>query len=155
MFANIYETYCLRKYHTGIHTFPVTSYFRMSEKKDFKYLLRTGFVKVDRFALVAYEKISDQIIDEFGVNPDFKTIFEKKVQIELLYAEQFKIKRTTNQVQILILEEEIKTLEKPKKSTGTIYDGLISIEKAMGLKFEFEKISVFDFFTYAKHLNKK
>ncbi len=156
MCVNMYLTHCLRKYYTDIHEYPVTKYFNINGKKDFKFLLLPGKKKVDRFAAMAFDRINDQIVDEFGVNPEYMAVFEKKIKIEQLYAEQFASGRRTNQVMIEILEEEIKKLEKPKPaSKSSVYDSMIAIEKIMGLKFEFEKISVFEFFTYAKHLNNR
>lgn len=122
------------------------------EENNLSYLSKTG--KVCKRVSKVYERLQDEIMDNFGINEDYLKILKNKIKIELYYAEQIRTKNRSNQAFIDILEiqnEELQT----KKTKGDIHESVIMIEQYMGFKFDVKKITVYEFYKYSQMLTNK
>lgn len=142
-----YESKKMSKYYTGIKEMPMYNWIEVFETKSLTPLLKKG--KLCKLAEKAYEKIQDELIDNFGVNNDFLRMLKLKAQIELMYSAQIETKDKSNQLFIEIKEIELKELE-AAQTKGDIYESIIAIEEHLGFRLDVKKISIFEYYKYSK-----
>lgn len=146
-----YEEWRLSKYYLSIKDCPMYNWIRLYEEQDLKYLIKTG--RICKRAEIAYNRLQDQVIDNFGVNEDFLKIIRNKIKIELYYAKQIATGDRSTQAFIDILEIQNNDLAS-KQTRGDIYELVIAVEKIMGFKINPKKISIYDFYKYTNELKK-
>jgi hypothetical protein len=131
---------------------PIIGWSEIYETENFAPLLKNRtYGKVGRYAPLAFTKIQDELIDNFGISNDYKNILRKRIKIELLYLHQFKTKDKSNQLLIEIEEAEIEAIKKTFKKSD-IHMSIIAIEKAMGIKIAHNELTIYDFYKYTKYL---
>lgn len=128
------------------------NWISLTEENDFSFLSKTK--KICKRASKVYEKLHDQLINEFGVNEDFLRILKNKIKIELYYCSQIETGDKSNQIFIDILEIQNNDLISKQTKTD-LYESIIAIEKIMGFKVDVKKISVFDFYKYSRTISNK
>jgi len=122
------------------------------EQNDLSYLLKRG--KLNRYAGLAYDRLQDQIIDEFGVNEKYIEILKARIRIEEMYAKQFKTGDTSNQLLIDLAEEELTALE-AKQEKGDLFESLAAMEKNMGFRLQLKEVTVYEFYKYSNFISKQ
>lgn len=120
------------------------------ENNDPKYLSRTG--KVCKRINKVYEGLQAELIDNFGISPQFKAILENNIKITLLKTEIALKGDRTRQIFIdkLIQKNEELEATNPKSDLA---ENIIAIEKHMGFRIDPKTITVFDFYKYSKFVS--
>jgi hypothetical protein len=147
-----YEAFKLKKYYQSIKECPMYNWIELYEKSDITQLSKTG--KVCKRAESVYEKLQDEIINEFGINEDFLRILKLKIQIELLYAEQIESGNKSNQIFIDIKEIDCRDLMN-KQTKIDLFETIIAIEKSLGFKINPKRLTVFEFYKYQKVISNR
>jgi len=139
-----------KKYYSGIKEMPASKWLMMYEENDLKYLSKNG--KICNLAAEVYQKMKDEIIDNFGANEDYLRMIRNNIQIQLMYCEQNKTGDKSTQAFIEILELENEKL-KGEKATVDNYEIIIGIEKSV--PFDINTKSVYAFYKYANIISKQ
>lgn len=140
------------KYYTSIKEMPMYNWISIFEYYDLKFLLKKG--DLCEKAGYVYQKLQDELVDEFGISEDFLQILRNKLKIESYLADQIITGNKSNQIFIEMLE--IDNEEATVKDTKfDLFDSIIPIEKYMGFKFDPKKITVFEFHKYSRFVSNK
>ena len=122
------------------------------EKKDLKYLLRSN-KKLTNHSAKIFDNLYSEFISIFGVSKSYKEYLEKLVEIETAEIDRVLLKDETMQTFIEIMQIELEEL-KARTMGGSYIDGAIAIEKFMGFKLNQKEVSVFEYYSYIKNLEK-
>lgn len=114
-------------------------------------LSKTG--KICKRAGIVFEKIKDQIIDEFGASEDFLRIHKANINLELLQCEMLQTGDKSLMFHIEMEEKTISDLLKPliNNSKNDFYDAMVWIKKQQ-ISFDENKVSTFWFLKYMDNL---
>jgi len=132
---------------------PIKNWWDFHEKKDVRFLLKTG-KKVNRKALKVAEMLQSEFIDVFGIDKGYSEILKKEIEIELLRIKISKTGDKSHQIFIEIAERELEVLTAPLKDKK-INSNTIHIEKYMGFKLNSKEITVFEYYSYIKAIEKE
>jgi hypothetical protein len=122
----------------------------MFDEESFLPLLKYG--KLDKYAELAYERISDELIDEFGVSNEFKAIIKQRIKIEQMYYQQVIRNDKSNQLLINVEEKELEDMKQGIGKTN-IMKAVVNLEKTMGFKIDFQTFTTYQFYYYMKVLS--
>ena len=100
-----------------------------------------------------FDKLYSDFISIFGVSDNYKEYLEKVVEIEIAEIDMVLTKDFSMETFIDIMRIELDDL-KASSAGGTYMDGVIAVEKNMGFKMDTKKISVFEYYSYVKSLEK-
>jgi transcription-repair coupling factor (superfamily II helicase) len=124
----------------------------MHYQNDLTKLSRTG--RACKRARQVFEKIRDEIIDEFGVSEEFLRVHRANINIELLKCEMLHTGDKTLNFHIQMEEKILGDLLKPLVgSKNDLYDAMIWIKKQQ-ISFNENEVSTFWFLKYMNHLIK-
>jgi hypothetical protein len=122
----------------------------MHQANDLTKLSRTG--KICRRAYTVFEKIRDEVIDNFGVSPEYLRIHRANINLELLRCELIHTGDQTLKFHIQMEEKILQDLIKPaKNSKNDLFDAMVWIKKQQ-ISFDENKVSTFWFLKYMNHL---
>lgn len=147
---NLREKRYLRKYYLTIKELPLSNWIDFYETENPKHLSRTG--KVCKRVTQVFDGLQSQLIDTFGISPNYKTILEHKIRISILKSEIALKGDRTRQIFIDKLNQKITELEAGNQKIDLI-EGIIAIEKQMKFKLDTKIITVFEFYKYSKFVN--
>jgi hypothetical protein len=148
----VYEDWRLSKYYLSIKDVPMYNWITLYENEDFTQLSKTG--KICKRVTKVYEKLQDEIIDNFGINEDFLKVLKNKIRIELLYADQIESGNKSNQWKIEMLEIDNEMLSN-QKTKADLYDSIIAIEKYLGVSKDPKQLTVYQFYKYSQTINNR
>lgn len=148
-----FEKQYSRRYYQSVEDLPVWNWWKIHETKDLKYLLKQD-KKVTVHANGIFDKIYSEFISIFGVGENYKRYLEKLIEIDI--AETDKILNNDPSLDTFIDIMKIE-LDEIKSSTegGSYMDTAITVEKNMGFKLNTKEISVFEYYSYIKSLEKQ
>jgi len=122
------------------------------EKKDLKFLLKED-KKLTIHSAEIFDNIYSDFIRIFGVSKSYKEYLEKLVEIEL--AEIDKVLNNDEFLQTFIDVMHVELEEIKNRTMGGSYmDAAIAVEKHMGFKLNQKEVSVFEYYSYIKNLEK-
>lgn len=128
------------------------NWINIYEKNDLSYISRTG--KLCKRAPKVYDKLSDELVDTFGVSEDYMKILRLKIKVEMLWGTIIETKDRSKKVFIDMYEIEIEEL-KAKNKKSDLFDMIIAIEENVGVKMNYKTLTVYEFHKYAKRLSNK
>ena len=128
------------------------NWINIYEKNDLSYISRTG--KLCKRASKVYDKLSDELVDTFGVSEDYMKILRLKIKVEMLWGTIIETKDRSKKVFIDMYEIEIEEL-KAKNKQSDLFDMIIAIEENIGVKMNYKTLTVYEFHKYAKRLSNK
>ena len=138
-------------YYETIDELPAHNYFVISEQKDLTPLVKKkGLIKKKLESI--YEAIQAQIINRFGINEQYLQIINLRQQITCLEVDYYLRGDTSAQTFIEILQQELKEIldvSLPDKN-----ETKSQLEKYLGFKLNLKEISVAEYFTYIKQIQK-
>ncbi len=146
-----YEKRSLSKYYQSIKELPALNFIEIYETQSLIPLSRTG--KLCKRAPVVFDKISDELIDTFGVSDQFKRRQSLIVEHELMLS---KLARTGDRsllFEIQMTEKEIKDLSKDEEKSD-LYRAMVWMND-QGLTFKENEITVFQYYKYLEYLSDK
>jgi hypothetical protein len=146
-----YEKRKLSKYYLSIREMPEVKWPKIYSTLSLEPLSKTG--KLCRRAGKVYDKLSDEISDEFGVSENLKKILNNLIQIEALYEKMFRTGDRSRQAFIEVLE--IKNEELQGKHQEVDLDECLYYFEQEGIKRNADTITVYEFYKCYKHLEKK
>jgi hypothetical protein len=132
---------------------PVWNWWKIHETKDLKYLLKED-KELTVHANDVFDKIYSDFISIFGVSENYKEYLNKLIEIELAETEMLLNDDPSMETFIDIMKVELDDI-KGASEGGTYMDTAIAVEKNMGFKLNTKEISVFDFYSYIKALEKQ
>lgn len=124
----------------------------MHNNNDLSQLSRTG--KICKRARLVFEKIRDEIIQEFGVSPEFLAIHRANINLELLQSEFMRTKDRTLIFEIEMEEKILSDLIKPMQMVNNLYDSMVWVKRQQ-ISFDENKVTTFWFLKYMDHLMKQ
>jgi hypothetical protein len=131
---------------------PVWNWWKIHETKDLKYLLKQD-KKLTPHADIIFDKIYSEFISIFGVGENYKQYLEKLKEIAIAEIDMVLDKDPAMETFIDIMKVELEEI-KNAGSGGTYMDTAIAVEKNMGFKLNTKEISVFEYYSYIKSLEK-
>jgi len=143
----VYDNWMLSKYYLSIKDVPMYNWITLYENEDFTQLSKTG--KICKRVTNVYEKLQDEIIDNFWINEDFLKVLKNKIRIELLYADQIETGNKSNQWKIEMLEIDNDMLSN-QKTKSDLYESIIAIEKYLGVSKDPKQLTVYQFYKYSQ-----
>lgn len=146
-------------YFDNIYDLPIVRYHKVIEESELKYLLHEvpKDSQNDKEELIqAWEKINEQIIDEFGVSNEFEAIFYKQNTINKLEIEQLlgDNSRATLCEVLKIEVNELKSKVKEVKDVRKYHARLHRILEGH-YKRETHSLSTFEFYNDLHDLQKE
>ena len=132
---------------------PVWNWWKIHETKDLSYLLKED-KKLTHHAEGVFDSIYSDFIRIFGVSENYKQYLNKLVEIELAEIDMLLNDDKSLETFIDIMKVELDDL-KSVQGDGTYMDTAIAVEKNMGFKINTKDISVFEFYSYIKSLEKQ
>ena len=146
------SSYFKNRYYQSIEELPIWNWWKIHELKDFKYLLKKKG-KVTKHAEVIFDALYSDFIRIFGVGESYKKYLEKLVEIELAEIQMVLTKDYSIETFIDIMKVELDEIKMANEG-GTYMDTAIVVEKNMGFKLNLREISVFEYYSYIKSLEK-
>lgn len=137
----------------SIKEIPMQKWIDIYENKSFEPLLKKG--KLCKRALDVYERLKDELIDNFGANDQYLKVLQNKINIELKYIEQIKTGDRSNQIFIDILEIQNKELLAKQGENTDLYDATIAMEEFYKREIDLSKITVFMFYKNINRIKNK
>ena len=147
------EKQSLSRYFLSIKELPVYNWWLLHEENDFKHLLRNPKAKLNNRCKKVSLTLQNECIDTFGLDNNYKEYLNKKIDIELL---KIKISLTgdkSHQIFIDIMEIDLARLSSQEKEKD-LNQNTIAIEKYMGFSLDTKKITVFQYYSYIKSIEK-
>jgi hypothetical protein len=134
-----------------IKELPAVNWISLQTNSDFTQLSRTG--KICKRARIVFEKIRDEIIDEFGPSSEFIAIHRASINLELMQSE---LMRTGDRSLIFFIQIEQKMISDMLAPMGRVnlYDAMIWIKRQQ-ISFDENKVTTFWFLKYMDHLMKE
>jgi len=121
---------------------PQVKWDNIFEKNSFEPLLRKPGKLCKRVDDV-YKKIADELIDEFGISENYRKIFNKENEIELLYIEILQTGDRSRLALIQMLKYDIEKLKDKHKKADTFKTVLYF--EGEGIKRDYETITIYEY----------
>lgn len=131
---------------------PIWNWWKIHETKDFKYLIHNK-KKVTKHAPLIFDKLYSDFIRTFGVSDNYKEYLDKLKEIEIAKIDMVVENDRSMETFIEVMEVELEDI-KAVTSGGTYMETAIAVEKNMGFKINTKEISVFEYYSYIKSLEK-
>ncbi len=144
-------------YYTHIDILPIYLWNKINETQDLTFLLKkrkkAGAITSIHLNIL-WRILLDQFIKQFGFSEDFLRIIRKQKEQALLRVQ--KVSNLDNSVQtfIDICDEELKEMQL-KENDGNFFELKAYIEKGMGIHINAMQVSVSEFYSYIKILEKQ
>ena len=159
LFRNLYlwfvarlNKYYSRRYYQDLEELPIWNWWKIHESKDFKYLLKED-KKLTEHAPLIFDALYSEFISIFGVGDSYKTYLDKLKEIRIAEIDMVLFDDPSMETFIDIMKTELDDI-KMANSGGTYMDTAIAVEKNMGFKLNTKEISVFEYYSYIKSLEK-
>ena len=103
-----------------------------------------------------WEKIYDEYIDEFGLTESYTEMMDERKKIAILKNQYVTTEKRVLLNHIRIAEKRLEeSLEEKEKNGGVDFrESIVLIEKQQGIKIDAKKITVADYNSYIKIINK-
>jgi hypothetical protein len=144
--------YFQKRYYQSVEELPVWNWWKIHETRDLKYLLKQN-KKLTLHADAIFDKIYSEFISIFGVGENYKQYLEKLKEIAIAEIDMVLYKDPSMETFIDIMKVELEEI-KNANSGGTYMDTAIAVEKSMGFKLNTKEISVKEYYSYIKSLEK-
>ena len=146
------------KYYNSIDEIPIWNYWKFSETDDFKYLVicddTSRQVKFkESKALKAWDNMTSQYIDFFGVNNTYKEILMLNREIILNEYIWEARREPISKVYAREAKKQLESLENNLINSNP-QDQVFYIEKEMGFRVDIKQMSVKEFYSYVSNINK-
>ncbi|MES2287771.1 MAG: hypothetical protein V4547_18935 [Bacteroidota bacterium] len=145
------------QYHTSIETMPIYSWFKLQETNDLTYLLKVKkeCSKSEVLTLQnALQIMTNEYIDTFGINDQYKKILELNRDIFIKKAQLAMTGERINNTFINVLQAELNALLKSNQKSDT-GDVIVAMSKHIGGgMIDTKKMTVLEFYQILNH-NKK
>jgi len=132
---------------------PVANWWKLHEKNDYKQLLKGRKRKVTKHAEQVATKLQNEFIDVFGIDENYASYLRKQIEIELLKIKIAKTGDRSHEVFINMLEIELEDVTK-KEESKSLNGNTIAIEKFMGFKLIAKEVTVYEYYSYIKAIEK-
>lgn len=146
-----YERWRLSKYYQSIKEIPEYKWREIYATLSLLPLSKTG--RLCKRAQTIYDKLSDEIIDTFGVSENLKKLLNNLIKIEEIHLQILKTGDKSKEVFIEILEIKNQDLQ-GKHEDISLLECLLHFEQE-GIKRDEKTITVFDFYTCYEYLKQK
>lgn len=100
-----------------------------------------------------FDELYSEFISIFGVSDSYKTYLEKLREIEIARIDMVLSKDSSMETFIDIMLVELEDI-KDSTAGGTYMETAIAVEKNMGFKLNARELSVFEYYSYIKSLEK-
>jgi DNA polymerase elongation subunit (family B) len=137
----------LDKYYCSIEELPVSNWWKLHEKNDFKQVLRDSKDELDDRVIELVKELQNEFISTFGIDENYAQYLRKQIQIELMKINVLKTGDRSLETMIDILEIELEDLTRKEEDRG-LNSSTIAVEKWMGFKLDTKKISTFEYYSY-------
>ena len=144
--------YYSRRYYNSIEEIPIWNWWKIHETKDFKYLLKQN-KSITKQAPLIFDTLYSDFIRIFGVSESYSKYLEKLIEIRSAEIDMVLLDDSSLETFIDIMKVELDEI-KMANSGGTYMDTAIAVEKNMGFKLNTKEISVFEYYSYIKSLEK-
>lgn len=141
----------MKKYHNSIKTLPIVKWAEIYKTETLKPILKYG--KLDRFALVAYRNLQDEMVDYFGLSHDVMKVLKNKIKIQLLLCDIALDGDRTRLIFIEKLEQQNEELQK-RQTNDDIYEAIFHIQKHLPYKIDLKTYTVFEFYNDSNNIEK-
>jgi hypothetical protein len=121
--------------------------------KDLSLLPLSKTGRICRRADTVYEKMKDEIIDEFGISEDYRKIIRNLIRIEKIHGDIMRTGDKSKQFFIEVLEDKNKQLRGTHTSVS-LAETLLYFEQE-GIKRDYDTITVYDFHSCSRYLEKR
>jgi hypothetical protein len=129
------------------------NWIEMHQNNDLSKLSRTG--KICKRAKLVFEKIRDEIINEFGVSEEFLRVHRTTINIELLRCELLHTGDRTLNFHIQMEEKILEGFLKPLiGSKNDLFEAMVWV-KQQQISFDENSVTTFWFLKYMNHLMKQ
>lgn len=109
--------------------------------------------KLTEHAPLIFDTLYSDFIRTFGVSDSYKTYLDKVVEIRIAEIDMILFDDPSMETFIDIMKVELEDI-KMSGSGGTYMDTAIAVEKNMGFKLNTKEVSVFEYYSYIKSLEK-
>ena len=109
--------------------------------------------KVTSHAEEIFDNLYSEFISIFGVSDSYKAYLDKIIEIDVAEIDMVLTGDLSMETFIDIMRVELEEL-KNASSGGTYMDTAIAVEKNMGFKLNSKELSVFEYYSYIKSLEK-
>jgi hypothetical protein len=131
---------------------PVWNWWQFHEEKDFKYLLKNK-KRLTKHAPVIFDELYSDFIRTFGVSENYKQYLDKITEIEVAEIDMALTGDLSMETFIDIMKVELEDI-KLSTSGSSYIDSAIVVEKSMGFKLNPKEVTVFEYYSYIKSLEK-
>ena len=97
--------------------------------------------------------LQNEFIATFGIDENYASYLRKQIEIELLKIKMVKTKDRSLETMIDILEIELQDVTN-KEQSKSLNDNTIAVEKYMGFKLSVKEVTVFEYYSYIKAIEK-
>ncbi len=132
---------------------PVHNWWKLHETNDFKHLLKSKRYKVTEHADKVLTELQNEFFETFGIDENYASYLKKQIEIELLRIKIAKTGDRSHEVFINMLEIELEEVTKKEKGKN-LNDNTIAIEKYMGIKLTTKEVTVYEYYSYIKSIEK-
>jgi len=146
------EKYYYRRYYKSIEDLPIWNWWKIHEERDFKYLLCEK-KRLTGHAEDVFDKLYSDFIRTFGISDSYKKYLDKITEIGIAEIDMTLTGDLSMETFIDIMRVELKDIT-DVSGGGTYMDTAIAVEKNMGFKLNVKEISVFEYYSYIKSLEK-
>jgi len=147
------ENKSLDRYYTSIEEMPVHNWWKLHEKNDFKQLLKNRKHKLTSRKEDVLDLLQNEFIEVFGIDENYSRYLKKQIEIELLKIKIAKTGDKSHQIFIDMLEVELEDVTKREEGKN-LRNNTIAIEKYMGFKLTAKEVTVYEYYSYVKALEK-
>lgn len=145
------------EYFKSIDEMPIYNWFKLQESNDLTYLLKVQrkCSRRDIFTLqTALQDMTNEYIDTFGINEDYKKILELKRDIFIKEAQLAITGERINNTFINVLKGELKIALSKSQKSDTV-DVSVHVSKYMGYRIDMKNTSVKEFYSILFHIKKE
>lgn len=143
------EDMYLKKYYSSIKEMPVIKWISLYDTHDLSYISKTG--NICKRAYGVFEKLQDEIIDNFGVSKEYLAYHNLKIELELLEAEKMRTDDRVIQFEIDVAEMELEKLNDTPIKKRDMYDTIVWM-KQRGISFNEDTLTIFWYYKYLQFL---
>lgn len=145
------------KYFKSIDEMPIYNWFKLQETNELTHLLKVKKLCSKREVLIlqnALQSITNEYIDFFGINDQYKKILELKRNIRIKEIQLITTGERINKTFIKVLKSELNLLiqSAQKSDTGNVS---VHVNKYMGYRIDLKSTSVKEFYSILNHIKKE
>ncbi len=137
-----YEAFKLKKYYTSIHDMPMYKWNKIYKQTSLYPLSKTESLCWRANSI--FQKLSDEIVDEFGIDNNYKKLLNLELDLERYRLIMQRTGDRTNIVHIKIIQLKIDDLKGKHKDSDLHKSVFIMQQK--GISKDFKTITIAEYF---------